>query len=108
MNKKGKIVVGISLGDINGVGIEVILKSFEDKRMLEFCTPLLFGSSKVISFHKKILSIETNIHEIKSIQQIRDGEINLLNIWDEEVKLELGKARLNTGFIQAPPSKNTN
>ena len=97
MNKKGKIVVGISLGDINGVGIEVILKSFEDKRMLEFCTPLLFGSSKVISFHKKILSIETNIHEIKSIQQIRDGEINLLNIWDEEVKLELGKGTKTGG-----------
>ena len=47
MNKKDKIVVGISIGDINGVGIEVILKTFEDKRMLEFCTPLLFGSSKV-------------------------------------------------------------
>ena len=57
MNKKGKIVVGISLGDINGVGIEVILKTFEDKRMLDFCTPLLFGSSKVISAHKKILNI---------------------------------------------------
>jgi len=71
MNKKGKIVVGISIGDINGVGIEVILKTFEDKRMLEFCTPLLFGSSKVISIHKKILNIETNIHDIKSIEQIK-------------------------------------
>ena len=45
MNKKDKIVVGISLGDVNGVGIEVILKTFEDKRMLEFCTPVLFGSN---------------------------------------------------------------
>ena len=53
MNKKDKIVVGISVGDINGVGIEVILKTFEDKRMLDFCTPLLFGSSKVIAAHKK-------------------------------------------------------
>ena len=44
MNKKDKIVVGISLGDVNGVGIEVILKTFEDKRMLEFCTPVLFLS----------------------------------------------------------------
>ena len=97
MNKKGKIVVGISIGDINGVGIEVILKSFEDKRMLEFCTPLLFGSSKVISFHKKILSIETNIHEIQSIQQIKEDQINLLNIWDEDVKLELGKGTKTGG-----------
>ncbi|MGB1169539.1 MAG: 4-hydroxythreonine-4-phosphate dehydrogenase PdxA [Flavobacteriaceae bacterium] len=90
MNKKGKIVVGISLGDINGVGIEVILKTFEDKRMLDFCTPLLFGSSKVISAHKKILNIETHIHEIKSIEQIRGGQINLLTVWNEEVKLEIG------------------
>ncbi len=92
MNKKDKIVVGISIGDINGVGIEVILKTFEDKRMLDFCTPLLFGSSKVIAAHKKILNIETNIHEINSIQQIKDGEVNLLTIWKEDVMLELGSA----------------
>ena len=92
MNKKGKIVVGISIGDVNGVGIEVVLKTFEDKRMLEFCTPLLFGSSKVISTHKKILNIETNIHEINSIQQIKDGEVNLLTIWNEDVTLEIGNA----------------
>ena len=92
MNKKGKIVVGISIGDVNGVGIEVVLKTFEDKRMLDFCTPVLFGSSKIISSHKKILNIETNIHEINSIQQIKDGEVNLLTIWKEDVMLELGSA----------------
>ena len=92
MNKKGKIVVGISIGDVNGVGIEVVLKTFEDKRMLDFCTPILFGSSKIIAAHKKILNIETNIHEINSIQQIKDGEVNLLTIWKEDVMLELGSA----------------
>ena len=92
MNKKGKIVVGISIGDVNGVGIEVVLKTFEDKRMLDFCTPVLFGSSKIISSHKKILNIETNIHEINSIQQIKDGEVNLLTIWKEDVMLEIGSA----------------
>ena len=92
MNKKGKIVVGISIGDVNGVGIEVVLKTFEDKRMLDFCTPVLFGSSKIISSHKKILNIETNIHKINSIQQIKDGEINLLTIWKEDVMLEIGSA----------------
>ena len=97
MNKKGKIVVGISIGDVNGVGIEVVLKTFEDKRMLDFCTPLLFGSSKVIAAHKKILNIETHIHDIKSIDQIKEGQINLLNIWDEEVKLELGNATKTGG-----------
>ena len=92
MNKKGKIVVGISIGDVNGVGIEVVLKTFEDKRMLDFCTPILFGSSKIIAAHKKILNIKTNIHEINSIQQIKDGEVNLLTIWKEDVMLELGSA----------------
>ena len=50
MNEKNKIVVGISLGDINGIGIEVILKTFADLRMLEFFTPILFGSSKAVSY----------------------------------------------------------
>ena len=59
MNKESKIKVGISIGDINGVGIEVILKTFEDKRMLDFCTPIIFGSTKVISFYKK--NINPNI-----------------------------------------------
>ena len=68
MDKKDKIVVGISLGDVNGVGIEVVLKTFEDQRMLEFCTPVLFGSSKIISTHKKILNIETSIHR-KSLEE---------------------------------------
>lgn len=97
MSKTEKIVVGISLGDINGVGIEVILKTFEDKRMLEFCTPILFGSSRVISFHKKALGIETNIHGIHSINQIVHGKINLLNVWKEETKIEIGKATKTGG-----------
>ena len=92
MIKSDKIVVGISLGDINGVGIEVVLKTFEDKRMLDFCTPLLFGSSKAISTHKKVLNIETNIHVIHSIDQITNGKINVLNIWKEEAKVEIGSA----------------
>ena len=57
-DKTDKIIVGISIGDLNGIGIEVILKTFEDKRMLDFCTPVLFGSTKVISYHKKALDIE--------------------------------------------------
>ncbi|MEQ6123786.1 4-hydroxythreonine-4-phosphate dehydrogenase PdxA [Pseudotenacibaculum sp. MALMAid0570] len=97
MNKAEKIVVGISIGDINGVGIEVILKTFEDKRMLDFCTPVLFGSSKTISFHKKALGIETNIHGIHSLDSITHGKINLLNIWKEEVSIEIGKATKTGG-----------
>ena len=91
MEKTNKIIVGISIGDINGIGTEVILKTFEDKRMLEFCTPVIFGSNKVISFHKKALNLNNSIHGIQSLDKIVHGKINLLNIWKEDVKVELGK-----------------
>ena len=54
MDKSDKIIVGISIGDLNGIGVEVILKTFLDKRMLDFCTPVLFASTKVVSYHKKL------------------------------------------------------
>ena len=92
MTKKDKIVVGISLGDINGVGVEVILKTFEDRRMLDFCTPVLFGGSQVILIHKKTLEIETDIHEIHSMNQVKHGKINLLKVWEETINIEIGKA----------------
>ena len=69
MNRK--IKVGVSIGDINGIGMEVILKTFKDKRMQELCTPIIFGSSKVASFHRKALGIEDfSFNIIKSIEDI--------------------------------------
>ncbi len=91
MEKTDKIIVGISIGDTNGIGLEVILKTFEDKRMLEFCTPVLFGSNKVISFHKKNLNLNNSIHGIQNLDKIVHGKINLVNVWKEDVKIDLGK-----------------
>jgi 4-hydroxythreonine-4-phosphate dehydrogenase len=101
MDKSDKIIVGISIGDLNGIGIEVILKTFEDKRMLDFCTPVLFGATKVISFHKKALQIETPVHGITSINQINHSKINVLNIWKEEVGIEFGVATKISGEYAA-------
>ena len=101
MNKSDKIIVGISIGDLNGIGIEVILKTFQDNRMLDFCTPLIFGNTKVISFHKKALNIETPIHGITSLNQIHNNKINVLNIWKEEVSINLGKASVESGEYAA-------
>jgi len=101
MGKSDKIIVGISIGDLNGIGIEVILKTFEDKRMLEFCTPVLFGATKTISYHKKALGIETPVHGIASITQINHSKINILNIWKEEVAIELGTATKISGEYAA-------
>ncbi|OSY88637.1 4-hydroxythreonine-4-phosphate dehydrogenase [Tenacibaculum holothuriorum] len=97
MEKTDKIIVGISVGDINGIGIEIILKTFEDKRMLDFCTPVIFASNRLISFHKKNLKLNNSIHSIHSTDKITHGKINLVNIWKEEVKIEVGKSTGNGG-----------
>ncbi len=70
MDKVEKIVVGISIGDLNGIGIEVILKTFEDKRMLDFCTPVFLALQEVVHIIKKLLNSEAQIHGITSIDQL--------------------------------------
>jgi len=97
MKKQEKIRVGISVGDLNGVGIEVILKTFEDSRMLEFCTPIVFGSSKSVSFHKKAVGIETGIHGVDRLDKAVHNKLNLLNVWKDMVDLELGTPTAESG-----------
>lgn len=91
MFKKGEnIILGISIGDMNGVGPEVILKTFEDQRMMELCTPVVFGNAKLLSFIKKIVNCQINIHGIDSLDQIQKGKFNVLNLWKEGVNLDFG------------------
>ena len=90
MKKKHKIKVGISVGDLSGIGIEIVLKTFEDSRMLDFCTPIIFASSKVVSHHKKVLKINTSIHGIDNLNKIIPQKVNLLNVWKEMVEVDLG------------------
>jgi 4-hydroxy-L-threonine phosphate dehydrogenase PdxA len=97
MKKKEKIKVGISVGDLNGIGIEIILKSFEDSRMLDFCTPVIFASSKVVSFHKKALELNTGIHGIDHLDKMVPQKLNLLNVWKDIVDVELGKPTNHSG-----------
>ena len=74
------VIVGISVGDLNGIGTEVLLKTFEDARMLEFCTPVIFGNVKVLSFIKKTFNLTCNLHGIDSLDQLLIGKINVLNV----------------------------
>ena len=97
MKKTEKIKVGISVGDTNGIGIEVILKTFEDNRMLDFCTPVIFASNKVISYHKKALNINTQVHGIDNLKNIVYNKLNLVNIWRENIDIELGVANEKSG-----------
>ncbi|WP_299313306.1 4-hydroxythreonine-4-phosphate dehydrogenase PdxA [uncultured Aquimarina sp.] len=91
MKKEEKIRLGISIGDLNGIGSEVVLKTFEDPRMLDFCTPVIFASVKVLSFLKKQYTINANLHGIDKTSQILDGKINVLNIWKEGVDINFGQ-----------------
>lgn len=97
MNKSEKIKVGISIGDLNGIGMEIVLKTFEDQRMLDFCTPIIFGSTKVFSYHKKALNLNTHVHGIDNIEKAISNKLNLLNIWKELVDIELGSPTKTSG-----------
>jgi len=89
--KAENIIIGISIGDLNGIGSEVILKTFEDTRMLELCTPVIFANVKIVSFLKKELKLDLTIHGIDKLEQLVVGKINVLNVWREGVNLEFGK-----------------
>jgi 4-phospho-D-threonate 3-dehydrogenase / 4-phospho-D-erythronate 3-dehydrogenase len=97
MKKAENIIVGISIGDLNGIGGEVVLKTFEDSRILEFCTPVIFASSKVMGFLKKHFKSTINFNEINNINQLVFGRVNVLNCWNEPVKIEFGKEEFKIG-----------
>lgn len=86
-----KIRVAITHGDTNGIGYEVILKALEDPMMLELCTPIIYGSPKVASYHRKALELETQYNIINSAEDVREDRVNLLTTFDDEVKVELGQ-----------------
>lgn len=88
--KEEKIVVGISIGDLNGIGAEIVLKAFRDARILEFCTPVIFASVKTMSAVKKELGLNTNVHGIDNLGAILPKKINVFNVWKESVNLQFG------------------
>ena len=92
-----KIRVGITHGDINGVGYEVILKAFSDPTMLELCTPIIYGSPKVAAYHRKAMDIQTTFSIVNSRADIQDGRVNILNCTEDELKVELTKPTEDAG-----------
>jgi len=87
------IRVGISIGDINGIGPEVVIKALSDNRLFLDCTPIVYASSKTISYHKKaIKEFNFTFQTCKSSADAVDRKVNVVNVWNEEVKFELGQA----------------
>ena len=90
--------IGISIGDINGIGLEVILKTFKDRRMMDICTPIIFGSTKLISEYKKTLSLENvAFHSINDVSLAKARKINIVECWKNDVNLALGENNENGG-----------
>ncbi len=98
MDEINKPVIGITCGDLNGIGMEVIMKTFDNPEILDICTPVVFASSKVASYHRKAVDMENfNFHIIKDFGQMTENRPNLINSWDDEVNIELGKESSTVG-----------
>ena len=87
------IRVGVSIGDINGIGPEVIIKALNDSRILLDCTPIIYGSTKTISYYKKaIRKFNFSFQACKTASDAVNRKVNVVNVWNEEIKFDLGKA----------------
>jgi len=92
MDNNKTVRIGISIGDINGIGAEVIIKALSDQRILLNCTPIIYASNKVISYHKKTLAdIEFIYQSCKNAREAQEHKINVVNLWNEEISFQLGK-----------------
>ena len=95
-----RVKVGITHGDLNGIGYEIIMKTFLDPRMLESITPVIYGSSKVASYHRKTLNInEVNFNLVKNAASAAHKRINIINITQDEVRITLGKSTETAGQL---------
>lgn len=97
MEEERIIKLGISIGDLNGIGCEVVLKTFEDPRMLEFCTPVIFASNKAISQQKTALGLEINYNGVQEASKSLDGKINVVNVWKETPEPRFGEETVEGG-----------
>lgn len=87
-----KPVIGITCGDLNGIGIELIIKTFSDNRILEQCTPVIFASNKVINFYRKsVPDINFNYQSTREFNRVNAKQVNLFNCWEEEVPVNPGQ-----------------
>ena len=86
-----KPIIGITTGDLNGVGPELIIKTFSDSRMLDICTPVIFASNKVINYYRKLVAEHPfNFSSTKDLTKLHPKQVNIFNCWEEEVPIQPG------------------
>ena len=87
-----KPVIGISVGDLNGIGTELIIKAFSDHRLLEMCTPVIFASNKLINFYRRLMpDFNFNYQSIKDFTKVNHRQVNIYHCWEEELALTPGQ-----------------
>ncbi len=92
-----KLRVAITHGDTNGIGYELIFKTFADPEMLELCIPIVYGSPKIAAYHRKALDINAQFSIIQNANDAKEGRVNLLATFDDEVKVDLGEPTPESG-----------
>lgn len=93
-----KPIIGLTHGDINGVGYEVILKAFDNEDLFDLCTPVLYGSPKAAIYHRNACSLQTNFNVIASADEAAEGQLNLVNCFGEkELQIDFGKSNAEAG-----------
>ena len=86
-----KPVIGITCGDINGIGTEIAIKVLADNRLLEFCTPVFFGSNKLINFYRKSTpDLNFNWQNIRELNRLNPKQVNIFNCWEEDIVIQPG------------------
>jgi 4-hydroxythreonine-4-phosphate dehydrogenase len=91
MHNEHKPVIGLSCGDLNGIGLEIIIKTVADSRLLEFCTPVVFANNKVLNFYRKAVpEVNFNFNSLKDASRINHKQVNLYSCWEEEVAIMPG------------------
>ncbi len=93
----GKAKIGITIGDINGIGPQVIIKALSNEMLLNECTPIIYGSSKVLGYHKNIVGAQGFHFVTSNGDRVTSNKINVVNCWNESVNIELGKATEDGG-----------
>ncbi|RQP08622.1 MAG: 4-hydroxythreonine-4-phosphate dehydrogenase PdxA [Chryseobacterium sp.] len=89
--KQQRVKVGISIGDYNGIGPEIIIKTLRDKAMTDFFTPVIFSPAKLFAYQKNVFKINQNYHIIDSATQAQAGKINIVNLSADNVMVDFGK-----------------
>ena len=97
MEENRKIRVGVTHGDINGVGYEVILKAFSDSTMFDLCTPIVYGSPKVAAYHRKAVELQTSFSIVNTAEEAQEGKLSILACTEDELKVELSKPSAEAG-----------